>query len=113
MCERRSSMPSANLKRANQPSRCTLPEPFRTIRPGDEPSELDFAAVVVLLSIEVGVHSVDALHHETGLPEPKLATALSTLVRGCYVTTARGRYWRPRAAGVLCVPYPNRREATP
>ena len=81
-----------------------LSEPFRTIRPGDEPQQLDFAAVVVMLSIEVGAHSVEALRHETGLTEPKLATALETLARGCYVTTARGRYWRPRAAGVLLCP---------
>lgn len=78
-----------------------MPEPFQTIRPGDEPSGLDFAAVVVLLSIEVGVSSLDGLQHETGLPEAKLATALSTLERGCYVTTARGRFVRPRAAGVV------------
>ena len=78
-----------------------MSEPFQTIRPGDEPHGLDFAAVVVLLSIEVGVHSLDGLRHETGLPESKLAAALDTLERGCYVTTARGRYMCPRAAGVV------------
>jgi hypothetical protein len=81
-----------------------MSEPFKTIRPGDEPQVLDFAAIVVLLSIEVGVHSVGALRSETGLPEAKLATALEQLESGCYVTTARGRYWRPRAAGCLCPP---------
>jgi hypothetical protein len=96
---------------ANQ-SRCTLSEPFKLIRPGDEPQLLDFAAVVVLLSIEVGANSVDALRHETGLPAQKLATALDTLERGCYVTTARGRYRRPRAAGVLYVA-PSQTEVSP
>lgn len=90
-----------------------MSEPFKTIRPGDEPRELDFAAVVVLLSIEIGVHSVDGLRHETGLPEPKLATALEQLERGRYVTTARGRYWRPRAAGVLYVPPTRNNEVSP
>ena len=78
-------------------------EPFRTIRPGVDEPRLGFSSMAVLLSIEVGATSFDELHHETGLPSIELAIALELLERGCYVTTVRGRYRRPRAAG-LCVP---------
>ena len=75
-------------------------EPFARCR-SERPS---WRHTSVVLSVEVGAHSVEALHHETGLDFPVLRSVLTELEAQRYVTRIDGRYHRPSTRGAIVPP---------
>ena len=77
-------------------------EPFQKCK-SERPS---WRHTTVTLSVEVGAHSVDALHHETGIELVALRTVLADLEARLYITRIDDRYHRPSNRGAI-VPPPN------
>lgn len=61
----------------------------------------------VVLSIEVGARTTEALHHETGIEVDTLRTVLADLEARLYITRIDGRYHRPANRGAIVPPPSN------
>ena len=75
-------------------------EPFQKCH-SDRPS---WRHATVTLSVEVGAHSVEALHQETGIEVGSLRTILAELEEQRYITRIDGRYRRPTNRGAMVPP---------
>lgn len=75
-------------------------EPFQKCH-SDRPS---WRHATVVLSVEVGADSVDALHHETGIELTTLREVLQDLEARLYITRIDGHYRRPSNRGAIVPP---------
>jgi hypothetical protein len=75
-------------------------EPFQRCH-SERPS---WRHTTVTLSVEIGCHSVDALHHETGIELGTLRAVLADLEARLYITRIDGRYHRPSNRGGIVPP---------
>lgn len=76
------------------------PEPFQKCH-SNRPS---WRHTTVTLSVEIGAHSVEALHHETGIELHALRAVLADLEAQQYITRIGGRYHRPSSRGAIVPP---------
>lgn len=59
---------------------------------------------VIILSIEMGAHTLDAIHHETGIELNTLTEVLKDLESQLYITRTNQQYYRPTTRHAIIPP---------
>jgi FAD/FMN-containing dehydrogenase len=78
-------------------------EPFQRCQ-SERPS---WRHTTVVLSVEVGARTAEAIQHETGIELDMLRTVLADLEARLYITRIDGRYHRPANRGAIVPPPSN------